>query len=190
MTNTVYTNELARLKKMAAEGKIAEEAFGYSSLEELAKKVIKWRDSDSIDDKRLLVEYGSDQDLDELVHSESEWLREYIVWHGKERDKDLDILVHDEDPKVREQVAYKKRDKDLDILVHDHDPIVREAVARVGRYKDLDILVYDEDKWVRAAVAENGRSQDLNILAYDEDEDVRKEVFDWIGAKKVDIHFY
>lgn len=135
MTNTVYNNELARLKKMAAEGKITKNHFDYSSLEELAEKIIKWRDSDSIEDKYLLVKYGSDQDLDELVHSKSEWLRKYVVRHG--RDKDLDILVHDEDTDVRKEVAFKQRDKDLDILVRDHDPIVREAVACVGRGKVL-----------------------------------------------------
>lgn len=56
--------------------------------------------------------------------------------------------------------------------------------------KEDQSLVHDPDPEVRTEVAENGRSKDLNILAYDEDEHVKKAVFDWIDAKKVDIHFY
>lgn len=155
MTNTVYNNELARLKKIATEGKISEKVsdsfggFNYSSLEELAENVIKWRKSDSVNDKFLLVKYGSDQDLDTLVH-DSDWkVRRAVAW--RERDKDLDILVHDENPNVRGAVAFKLRDKDLDILVHDKDTEVRRIVALVGRNKDLDILVHDEAHEVREA---------------------------------------
>ena len=43
---TDYADELSRLKKLEAGGKIKKSGFDYSDLEDLAKKIIKWRNVD------------------------------------------------------------------------------------------------------------------------------------------------
>lgn len=178
---TDYADELSRLKKLEADGKIKESGFDYSDLEDLAKKIIKWRKGNTTLDKYLLTRYGSDQDLDELVHDSRDVVRLGVAERG--RSQDLNILVSDKDWHVRIEVARQGRGKDLDILVGDQDWSVRCAVAECGRDKNLDILVHDKSDYVRQSVAWKGRSKDLDKLIDDENENIR-ETADFLKAVK------
>ena len=130
--------------------------------------------SKNICHRMMCARYGTDKDLDILVHDNSKYVRKIVAEQG--RNKDLDILVHDSDKEVRLAVAYNGRNKDLDVLVNDDYYYIRTVVAHQGRPKDLDILVYDKSNNVRKAVANQGRKQDLDILINDESYIVRKAV--------------
>lgn len=145
---TAYIDELLRVKEMQKVGKVNED----ENPEELAKKLLEWRKSDDEIDKQNLVEYGSDKDLDTLVHNKNAYIRQCVAEQG--RDKDLDILVNDPDWGVRLEVASWGRDKDLDKLVYDKNESVREAVAYQGELKHLEILANDDSTFVLQTVTQ------------------------------------
>lgn len=151
-----HDKDLENLKNLQEQGKIGKD----EDLEEFAQQVSHWRHSPYYGDKVEFAYFARDEELDQLVNSESVGIRIAVASRG--RAQDLDKLVSDPYPMVRQEVARQGRPQDLDMLLHDLDPDVRRVAAEKGSQKQLEKMIKDPDLDVRYILAYRGNQLPQN----------------------------